>query len=382
VKAETETEVQSGGTTPSKTSGGDYLAIDASFGEGGGQVVRNTIALSILMHKPVAVSNIRAKRAKPGLAAQHLTGIKLVTQMCKGSLRGGTIGSTSVSLQPGALVAGDFEADIGTAGSVGLLIQISFPCMIFGPGPYNVTYKGGTDAIMAPQLDYFSRVFKPFVSKFGIDFEIELVKRGFYPRGGGIVRLKTNPVTSLSPITVEERGNIVKIDVYAFSTGGIPEHVPKRMSDSAVTILKKNLDTTVDYHIHLSKETQQTAFGDGTAIMICAQSSTGCIIAGSAIGEKGKKAESVGEEAANHLLTDISHGGCTDEYLQDQIIIFMALAEGNSKVKVGPISEHTSTSIHYTGLLTGAKFTVTPTKIDKEQTFWLECSGIGFKKNS
>uniref|UniRef100_A0A6B2L7X8 RNA 3'-terminal phosphate cyclase n=1 Tax=Arcella intermedia TaxID=1963864 RepID=A0A6B2L7X8_9EUKA len=340
--------------------------------------------MSILMKKPVAVSNIRAKRAKPGLAAQHLTGIKLVSQMCKGSLRGGTIGSTTVSLHPGALVAGDFEADIGTAGSVGLLIQISFPCMIFGPGPYSVTYKGGTDAIMAPQLDYFSRVFKPFVSKFGIDFEIELVRRGFYPRGGGLVRVRTNPVTSLSAITVEERGDIVRIDVYAFCSGAVPENVPKRMSDSAVALLKKNLDQLfmIDYHIHLSKETQQTAFGDGTAIMICAQSSTGCILAGSSIGEKGKKAENVGEEAANHLLKDISYGGCTDEYLQDQIIIFMALAEGNSKVKVGPISEHTSTSIHYTGMLTGAKFTVTPTQIEKEHTFWLECSGIGFKRNN
>jgi len=252
--------------------------------------------------------------------------------------------------------------------------------MLFGPGEYEVVYKGGTNASSAPPIDYCIRVFKPFVKRFGIECDMEIVMRGFYPKGGGIANVKTKPILSLKPIQLEERGDIVSIEIFAYCSGVIQEHVPKRMAESALSILQTSLaGYKIEYSTKTLKEPKEKAFGEGTGIMIYAETSTGCILAGSAIGEKGKKAEDVGIEAATHLVQDIKHGGCVDEYLQDQIIIFMALADGVSRIKVGPISTHTSTSIHFTELLTGAKFNITEASKDGEETYWLECKGIGFK---
>jgi len=261
-----------------------------------------------------------------------------------------------------------------------LLIQLAFPCLLFGPGENEIIFKGGTNAINAPPTDYCLKVFKPFVKKFGIEFDMDVIMRGYYPKGGGIVKLKTKPIASLKPIQVEERGDIVKIEIHAFCSGIIPEHVPKRMAESAAAILHSSLNNhKIEYSIKTERETREKAFGDGTAIMIYAETSTGCILTGSGIGDKGKRAEDVGAEAARHLVNDLKHGGCVDEYLQDQIIIFMALANGVSKVKVGPLSEHTTTSIHFTEMITGAKFTVTETKTEGEDTLLLECTGQCYK---
>jgi len=235
---------------------------------------------------------------------------------------------------------------------------------------------------MAPQVDYLIKMFKPFTEKyFGIKFDIEIIQRGFYPKGNGLVKLKTQPVHSLMPFTLEERGEIISFHTFIYYSGNIPEHVVTRMLETAEKLLKKSFDTPdIKYTQEIIKETKQTAFGDGTGILIYAESSHGCVLCGSCVGELGKTAETVATEAANQLIKDINDGGCVDEFLQDQIIIFMGLADGISKIKVGVLSQHTLTSIHFTELMTGAKFTVIkcPTQ---DNTHYIECSGIGFKNH-
>jgi RNA 3'-terminal phosphate cyclase (ATP) len=287
---------------------------------------------------------------------------------------------------PKQFTPGNYQADTHTAGSVSLLLQICLPCLLFGSGECEVTFKGGTNAANAPQIDYFLHVFAPIVRHFGIEFDLKLQRRGFYPKGGGCVILKTRPLKYLKPISFLEQGEVNHIRILSFAAGKVPEHVPQRMAKAARNRLNIHFSPEkTEYVIDAVKEKNDTAFGNGTGILVVAKTSTGCIFGGSALGEIGKKAETVGEEAANELIRNIQLGGCLDEYAQDQIIIFMALAKGKSKVRIGPLTLHTQTSIHYTQLLTGAKFTTTPIPPNehkwknKEQSLWLECEGIGFE---
>jgi len=270
----------------------------------------------------------------------------------------------------------EFVADTQTAGSIGLLLQISLPCLLFAPESIKLQLKGGTNAIAAPQADYTLLVFKPIVEQFGIKFDLNISKRGFYPKGGGLVEVKSYPVKWLTPITITERGNVVSVTSYSFVSGVISADVADRISRAAEAKVKSHFgDEKIEYKFEAAHESAQQAFGEGVAIIIYAKTDKGCIIAGSALGEPGKKSEIVGEEAANLLITNLLHGGCVDEFLQDQLILFMALAKGYSKVLVGPLTLHTKTSILFAGSLTGAKFTVT----EHEQTNLIECQGIGFE---
>eukprot|EP01125_Pyxidicula_operculata_P006911 TRINITY_DN2368_c0_g1_i1.p1 TRINITY_DN2368_c0_g1~~TRINITY_DN2368_c0_g1_i1.p1 ORF type:complete len:415 (-),score=81.39 TRINITY_DN2368_c0_g1_i1:1233-2477(-) len=364
-----------------------FADIDGAYGEGGGQVVRNSFSLSALYSRPIRVTSIRANRSNPGLANQHLTGIRLISEITKGTLTGARVKSTCVTHKPGSLNGGEYEADTETAGSICLVVQIALPVALFSPSPCIITMKGGTNAAHAPQTDYLLKVFQPIIRKMGVEFDLQLVTRGFYPKGCGMAILKTNPVKTINPIVMEDRGDINTIEIFAFCAGVIQDHVPNRMVNEAETYLKRGLENYNNNKVEIAfnkiavKEPKEKAFGDGTAILITAYTSTGCILAGSSIGERGKKAEDVGMEAAEDLLNNIRSGGCIDEYLQDQLIIFMGLADGHSKIKVGPLSGHTKTSIHYTEFFTGAKFNVTPTESrqGEEETFWLECDGVGYK---
>jgi RNA 3'-terminal phosphate cyclase (ATP) len=190
----------------------------------------------------------------------------------------------------------------------------------------------------------------------------------------------------LKPIQLLDQGEIVRIKIRSFCAGAVNENVAGRMAHAAKTILFKHFPADkVEYIVKENKEGADTAHGDGAGIVIVAVTSTGCLLGGSALGDRAKRAETVGEEAANDLVKHFFHGGCLDEHAQDQVIIFMALAAGKSKVRVGPISMHTQTSIHYTQLMTGAQFTITKIPktehrwAGKEDSNWIECQGIGFK---
>lgn len=363
----------------------EYFQIDGSSMEGGGQILRNSISLSAMLNKPVRIVNIRAGREKPGLQAQHLCGILLVRDMFRATLTGGKVQSTEILFSSNKgfnPTTRSFIADTQTAGSIGLLIQIALPCITFAPEPVTLTLRGGTNASHAPQIDYTTMVFQPMVAKMGVKFDLDIKKRGFYPKGGGLVELKSSPVTELQPINLTERGKVIHIKSRSFASGIVPVEVAERISKTAVLKVADFLkdDQSVKYEIDSIKETNETAFGEGAGIIMVATTDKGCIIAGSALGERGKKAEVVGEEAAQDLINNLKHGGCVDEYLQDQLIIFMALAKGTSKLLSGPLSLHTKTTLHFTEHLSGAKFTVTQTKnpSTNEENNLIECVGIGF----
>jgi len=380
--------------------------IDGSILEGGGQILRNSISISALFKCPLNIINIRAKRDSPGLKRQHLTGILLVSELVNAQIRGAKIHSTQIEFFPGAFRDDKtfFRADTQTAGSIGLLIQIALPCLIFAPKAIDLELKGGTNAEAAPQIDYTSLVFQPISEMFGCKFSIEIARRGFYPKGGGLVKLHVEPLRFgeyLKPIAMIDRGDLLSVYIRSFCSGILPIQVAQRMAEISLVHIKRRLRTLLDsehleriaYKIEVKLETSQTSFGTGCGIIIVGKTSTGCILCGSGLGQKGKLSETVGEEAAEDFIQNIQHQGCVDAYLQDQLIILMALAKGTSLIKTGPLTLHTKTSIHFTQYLTGAIFKIRSSKDIatselKENTpsalecFYIECEGIGIQSGS
>ncbi|XP_031574471.1 RNA 3'-terminal phosphate cyclase-like [Actinia tenebrosa] len=355
----------------------EVIQIDGSLMEGGGQILRNSVTLSCLLNCPVHVYNIRAGRSNPGLRPQHMTGLQLVRDVCAGRLDGDTVGSTSINLHPSRIISGNFVADTKTAGSICLLIQVALPCLLYGPSTSQLTLKGGTNADMAPPIDYMIDVFKPAAEKFGVQFNLEIEKRGYYPKGGGIVHVKVKPVKQLRAVQMVEFGSLVRLTGFAFVAGVLPYKIAQTMAREATKLLKRRYgDVPID--IKAVQESHDKAVGNGTGIQVMAETSTGCRLAGSALGKKGVPAEQVAADAVDQLVQNLESGGCVDEHLQDQLIILMALAEGKSHVKAGPLTMHTKTAIHVAQLVTKAKFNVTPCEGDsKDETCFIECEGIG-----
>lgn len=286
---------------------------------------------------------------------------------------GAKVGSTEISFHPGPIRSGDYTADTKTAGSICLLMQAALPCLLYANGPTQLSLRGGTNAEMAPQVDYTMMVFQPIAKKFGMRFECDVKRRGYYPKGGGEVVTTSYPAKSLTPVDLMDRGNITRIFGRAFVAGVLPIKVAHTMAQSAERLLRQG-NSGLAIRIDALKEPEQSAFGTGTGIIVVAETSTGCLLAGSALGKRGVPAEKVGADAAQMLLGNIKHGGCVDEYLQDQLVLLMALAHGKSRVLCGPITLHTETAIHVAKLLTQAKFNIE--KVSESSNI-IECEGIG-----
>ncbi|XP_026970275.1 RNA 3'-terminal phosphate cyclase isoform X3 [Sagmatias obliquidens] len=291
---------------------GPRVEVDGSIMEGGGQILRVSTALSCLLGLPLRVQKIRAGRSTPGLRPQHLSGLEMIRDFCDGQLEGAEIGSTEIMFTPEKIKGGVHTADTKTAGSVCLLMQVSMPCALFAACPSELRLKGGTNAEMAPQIDYTAMV-------------------------------------------------------------------AKDMAAAAVRCIRKEIR---DLYVNIQpvQETKDQAFGNGNGIIIIAETSTGCLFAGSSLGKRGVNADKVGIEAAEMLLANLRHGGAVDEYLQDQLIIFMALASGISRIKTGPVTLHTQTAIHFAEQLAKAKFTVKKSEDEEDaskDTYIIECQGIG-----
>ncbi|KAG6811870.1 hypothetical protein H0H92_005446 [Tricholoma furcatifolium] len=365
-----------------------HILIDGSVLEGGGQILRNSISLSSLLRKPVSIHNIRHARKPPGLRNQHRTGLELAAKIASARLTGASNGSTSIDFVPKRLaLPGSFTADCVTAGSTMLLLQIALPLLLFSQGqsasePSTLTLLGGTNATQAPQIDYVQHVFLPFMQRhFGMAFgsvELEIRRRGYMPKGGGEVVVKVTPVDRLYGARVLERGKVKLVSGIAHFAG-LPASVGREIVQGAKQVLSEGLkeegEMTVD--IQYKRERNEDSKGAGSGIVLWAELEGGGIIAGSAVGSKQIPPHRLGEQAAQDLLRGLHAGGCVDEWLQDQIIIFMALAHGQSEIRCGKggLALHTQTAIWVAQQLTDAKF-----EVEEEASGHtiIRCNGIGY----
>mmetsp|Transcript_7216 Transcript_7216/g.15752 ORF Transcript_7216/g.15752 Transcript_7216/m.15752 type:complete len:378 (-) Transcript_7216:519-1652(-) len=370
------------------------LLIDGSILEGGGQILRNSAALAAITGTSITVDKIRAGRSRPGLRPQHLTGLQLVERMCEGSLEGGTVGSSRITLQPRTLSCGEYIADTQTAGSCTLMVQQSLPCLLFAKphrdSASNITklvLRGGTDADMAPPVDYFVHVLFPTLqTRLGLsDVKVECMRRGFMPRGGGEIHVTAAPLppgTSLQPLDITTRGEVSSIRIHAFSAGRVAASVPERMAAAAEQQIRTRLGAAVPVSRHTAYEPAERAYGDGCGILLVAETSTGCLLAGSAKGQRGVASEAVAATASSELLEELEAGACVDQWMQDQLIILMALAAGESRMLCSEPTLHTRTAMVIAEqVLPGAKFSVSTVTQDGRpgQLYMIRCKGAGWQ---
>jgi RNA 3'-terminal phosphate cyclase (ATP) len=186
----------------------DMIHIDGSIGEGGGQILRSALGLSMATRQPFRIENIRAARAKPGLLRQHLTAVNAAVTICSATVEGNAISSRALSFEPGKVAPGDFTFSIGSAGSTMLVLQTVLPALLVAEGPTRLVLEGGTHNPFAPPMDFLEKVFLPLISRMGPQVTVVLERAGFYPAGGGRAVVHIEPVVKLQPLHLRERGAI------------------------------------------------------------------------------------------------------------------------------------------------------------------------------
>lgn len=351
------------------------VEIDGSVGEGGGQVLRTSLALAALLSKPVRIYNIRAKREKPGLRPQHLNSVKVIAALADAEVEGLRVGSTEITFIPRELRGGTYTIDIGTAGSVTLIIQAIAPIAAFLPSGLEVRIIGGTDVPKSPTIDYMRNVFTHFMGLMGYTVEIEVKRRGHYPRGGGMVVFRVpNPPKSLEPIEIVDQGRLKEVRGISHAVK-LPRHVAVRQAKSASETLVRTLKVMPDITVEWYEPSRDPHRGPGSGVTLWAILDR-TVMGSDALGERGKPAEAVGREAANKLVEDLGTGAALDRHMSDMIIPYLALADGSSIITGARLTMHA-----YTNLLVTKRFVgeaVYEVKGDINEPFKLKIRGIGY----
>jgi RNA 3'-phosphate cyclase len=301
------------------------LAIDGSHGEGGGQLVRTAVALAAVTGRRVSIDNIRSRRARPGLAAQHMAAIGAVGAMCGARVDGLALGSTALEFVPGPLHGGTFRIDIGTAGSVTLVLQALLPAVIACGERATIVLRGGTDVRAAPPLDYFREVTLELLRRFGVKAELTLIRRGYFPRGGGEIALAVSP-SRLEPVDFGDAGAVQRVRGIAH-VAHIDFGVARRMRDAFVAQFGNYAGIAPE--LEMAALAADEAAGAGGAIVAWAKTETTTLGAGR-VAERGVRAETLGAAVGSELRADLAARVTLDAHAADQFPIYLALAGGGS----------------------------------------------------
>ena len=317
------------------------IEIDGSYGEGGGQILRSSIAFSILTQTPVRIINIRGNRPQPGLKPQHLTVVRMLASLSSADTTGLSIGSSTIFFQPHSLKTGNFRFDVGTAGSVVLIAQTVLLATLKTKQTITVELTGGTDVKWAPSWDYFTNVFLPLIKKLGVNVEVDLVKRGYYPKGGGCIKLIIHPSSQLHTINIVNTGKVATIKGFIHSHG-LPGHIMKRMKQ---TVQKKAVQD--GYGCQIQSDNHPTS-SPGIIITLWTDNRDR-FLGRVGLGEKERPAETIATESMQELIHDIKSGASVDPYLFDQILGFLICLDGRSQVSTPVVSSHADTNIWLIG---------------------------------
>ena len=329
------------------------ITIDGSYGEGGGQIIRTAVALSAVSGEDVTICNIRSNRPQPGLKAQHLMAVRTAAKMTGAQVDGLKIGSTELTFKPQDIIGGHYDVDIGTAGSITLLLQCLMPVAAAAKERITLNITGGTDVAWSPPVDYMSHVLLPVLVSMGLECSIKVRQRGYYPKGGGNVTAEVAPSVfvgaELEPEQRQGQGPEEKQGIeqgqkmepekkYGTITGishssNLPEHVSRRQAESALAALE-----AAGYGASIDTENSRCPSTGSGITLWCGN------MGGSALGKRGLPAEKVGQAAAREIIAELGSGATVDVHLADQLISYMGLA-GSGSFTVREVTEHTRTNI-------------------------------------
>ena len=319
----------------------DFLEIDGSFGEGGGQIVRTAITLSSIMKKPIKIKNIRKNRKTPGLKPQHLTALKILKKICNSDLDQIKIGSTSLDFNPKDMQSLDLKEDIGTAGSISLILQVLIPAVAISKKTLKLSIKGGTNVIWSPTIDYTQTILKEAYARMGIDFSIDVIKRGYYPKGGGIIELEVSASEKINSIILTQRKtkNVKLFCTFSKMDSGF---IKKEIKEIKEKLIENNF--IVDVKIQ-----EEVALNSGASLTITSIDDDSIIGIDSLFDYKTKQFQLDLEEFIQNKLG-------VDENLADMLVLPASLANGITIFQVENISKHLETNLFVASKITGCKY--------------------------
>jgi RNA 3'-terminal phosphate cyclase (ATP) len=309
------------------------LTIDGAMGEGGGQVLRTSLALSAVTRKPFRIEGIRAKRKRPGLLRQHLTAVRAIAQVCGARVSGDELGSSAVTFEPGETKHGDHHFVVGTAGSATLVFQTVLPPLLIAEGRSRLIFEGGTHNPMAPPFDFMAQTFLPLLHRMGASVSAELGRHGFYPAGGGRFVIDMVGGTPLDRLSLLERGKIERVSIKAI-VSKIPEHV-------ALREVKALAGQLADLPIEIDTAQVESA-GPGNVVTVTVHAA-GLTETFTSFGEVGVRAEKIAHSLAGEVRKYIAAGAPVGLHLADQLLIPFVLAGGGDLHTMAP-TLHTRTN--------------------------------------
>lgn len=309
------------------------IGIDGSYGEGGGQIVRTALGLSLVTGRPFTIDNIRAKRKKPGLLRQHLTAVRAAQEIGAAKVHGAELGSAQFSFEPETIRTGSYLFQIGTAGSCTLVLQAILPALLVADGPSRLAIEGGTHNPMAPPFDFLERTFLPILAGMGPRIRARLARAGFFPAGGGRLEIEITPSRSLQTIELVDRGKV------CLSARALCAQLPGHIAMRELRVVRDtlNLDSGQVTQLH-SEE-----YGPGNVLSIFAHSAQ-LTETFTGFGEKNVSAEKVARRTVNQVRRYLDSGVPVGPHLADQLLIPMALA-GSGRIQTMQPTSHTLTNI-------------------------------------
>ena len=342
------------------------LEIDGSHKSGSGTILRLSVALSAITGEPLHIYNIRHKRRQPGLRPQHLESVNTAAKLCNAETQGAKLGSSELWFKRSSIMCGEVRAEIGTAGSISMLLLTVLPMCAFAKGAVRVhVVGGGTDVRYAPTMNYMKHVLLPTLGRMGLKASLTVKSFGYYPKGMGEVILDVSPVAQLRSLSIEEFGEITKVEGVSVCTFLEKQSVAERQAEAATKILGSHgYDANIQVVNDRSNQIQK-----GSSIALWAKTSTGAMLGGDANGEIRKSSEQVGKEAAENLLKETTAKATVDVHLADMLVPYIALANGKSTYLTRKITDHIDTNIWLTNKILNTKIQITKTgnlhKIEK-----------------
>ncbi|MDA4125701.1 MAG: RNA 3'-terminal phosphate cyclase [Thaumarchaeota archaeon] len=331
----------------------EFLEVDGSQGEGGGQILRTALAFSGIQSRPVRVTKIRAGRPTPGLKRQHVSAIEVLAKVFEAEIVGAMEGSSEVRFVPGPPRSGSLSFDMGTAASITLLLQAVVPAVALAGSSLSIELIGGTDVPWSPTFDYFREVVRMAFGAIGVKFEVSAIRRGYYPRGGGRVKASVEPCVSLVPLDLLDRPSLSDVRIRS-RCGVLPRHVAERQLSAATTVLSKS-----GFRIGGGEITTEQTDSPGSSVLVYT-TGEGFYLGSDAIGARGKPAEAVGADAGNRFVAVADSGACLDSNIADMLLPLLSLAPRPSRVKIHEVTAHLESGLRLASQFTSCVYSVQP----------------------